>query len=154
MSPTLNIRIFVDVIALLLGHPADGAVFLYDDSPYGGSEAGTAKRVSPVWPGQLVRWSVTPLDVQTPVWLADLPFGENGPPPAGYASAPWALQWQGYIPEWLTPGAHYPYRLVLATGALTGRTLSLEGPSLLFMPPPPPPLADAVAVPAADPAGV
>ncbi|QIG95538.1 hypothetical protein [Bradyrhizobium sp. 6(2017)] len=135
MMTPLNIRVFVDVVALMLGNTADGNVFMFDDSLWGGQDSGTAKLVSPVWPGQLVRWSLTPLDVQTMAWLTGVSF-DGKAPPAARAPIPWTLHWQGYAPCWLTPGSRHSYRLTLATRSLTGRTISIAGPSLVFMPPP------------------
>ncbi|MCG5480826.1 hypothetical protein [Sinorhizobium alkalisoli] len=129
MSP-LNIQVFVDVVALLLGNPADDNAFLFDDSFCGGEDSGTAKLASPVWPRQLVRWSVTPLDVQTPVWLSGLSF-DGLAMPAETNAPPWALHWQGYAPWWLAPGTRHSYRLTLVTGGLTGRAISIAGPSLV-----------------------
>ncbi|UPJ68300.1 hypothetical protein [Bradyrhizobium sp. 191] len=135
MMTPLNIRVFVDVVALLLGNSADGNIFLFDDSLCGGQGSGTAKLASPVWPGQLVRWSLTPLDVQAPAWLTGVSFDGNAPPAAG-PPAPWAVRWEGHVPWWLAPGSRHVYRLTLVTSGLAGRTITIDGPSLLFMPPP------------------
>ncbi|PJR08815.1 hypothetical protein [Sinorhizobium meliloti] len=129
--PPLNVQVFVDVVALLLGNPADDSVFLFDDNFCGGEDSGTAKLASPVWPRQLVRWSVTPLDVQTPVWLSGISFDGLEIPAGTNVPAPWALHWQGYAPCWLAPGTRHSYTLTLLTGGLTGRTISIAGPSLL-----------------------
>jgi hypothetical protein len=134
MTP-LNIRVLVDVVALLLGNTADGNVFMFDDGFCSGEGLGTAKLVSSVWPGQLVRWSLTPLDVQTMAWLTGVSFDGNAPP-ATVSPLPWTLHWQGYAPSWIAPGSHHSYRLTLVTGGLSGHTISIAGPSLVFMPPP------------------
>ncbi|MGY4403785.1 hypothetical protein [Bradyrhizobium sp. USDA 3315] len=133
MTP-LNIRVFVDVIALLLGNAVDGNVFMFDDGVSGGESLGTAKLVSSVWPGQLVRWSLTPLDVQTMAWLTGVSFDGAALPATG-CLLPWALQWQGYVPPWSAPGSRHSYRMTLVTGGLSGRTISIAGPSLVLLPP-------------------
>lgn len=73
--PTLNIQVFVDVIALLSGAPSNKAVHMFDDGGMGSEGQGTHALISAVLPGQLVRWTVNALDVQTQVWLKDVTFG-------------------------------------------------------------------------------
>ncbi len=73
--PTLNIQVFVDVIALLSGAPLNKAVHMFDDSGLGSEGQGAHALVSTVLPGQLVRWTVNALDVQTQVWIKDINFG-------------------------------------------------------------------------------
>jgi hypothetical protein len=73
--PTLNIQVFVDVIALLSGAPSNKAVHMFDDGGMGSEGQGTHTLVSAVLPGQLVRWTVNAVDVQTQVWLKDVTFG-------------------------------------------------------------------------------
>lgn len=90
MQP-LNIQIFVDVIALLADQPNEATVFAYDDSSLGSQGKGTRHLHSAVWPGQLVRWSLVPIDVQTHIWIDQIVFGlESGP--AGTATAPSASE--------------------------------------------------------------
>ena len=72
---TLNIQVFVDVIALLSGAPLNKAVHMFDDGAIGSEGQGTHMLVSAVLPGQLVRWTVNAVDVQTQVWLKDVTFG-------------------------------------------------------------------------------
>lgn len=139
----LNIQIFVDVIALLVDSPVEASVFLYDDSPVTSPGRGTAQLRSPVYPGQLVRWSLAPIDVQTPVWLDSLTFGPHATelPDGAEIPAPsrpdpiWARNWEGYVPWGLLPGVDYPYRLTLGFGGATKRLLTIDGPSLVYAPP-------------------
>lgn len=72
---TLNILVFVDVIALLSGAPLNKAVHMFDDSGLGSEGQGTHALVSSVLPGQLVRWTINAIDVQTQVWIKELNFG-------------------------------------------------------------------------------
>jgi hypothetical protein len=72
---TLNIQIFVDVIGLLSGAPITKAVHMFDDGGIGGEGQGTSALMTSVLPGQLVRWTVNALDVQTQVWIKDIGFG-------------------------------------------------------------------------------
>lgn len=131
MQP-LNIQIFVDVVQLLLDEDASRAVFMFDDSAAYGEGQGTSGLRSPIWPGQLVRWSLNPIDVQTPIWIARIEFGDE--PIAAPAPCPppvWARSWSGFVPAWsLAPGREYSYRLVLSTGG--AREIAVEGPALVF----------------------
>ncbi|MBP2314385.1 hypothetical protein [Azospirillum soli] len=139
----LNIQIFVDVIALLVDSPVEAAVFLYDDSPVTSAGRGTPQLRSPVYPGQLVRWSLAPIDVQTPVWLDSLTFGPHPADLSDGVQIPdpprqdpiWARRWEGYVPWGLLPGADYPYRLTLGFGGAIKRLLTIDGPSLVYAPP-------------------
>jgi len=90
MQP-LNIQIFVDVIALLADQPKEPTVFAYDDSCLGSQGKGTRHLHSAVWPGQLVRWSIVPIDVQTHIWIDQIVFGPEIAP-AGAAAAPSASE--------------------------------------------------------------
>ena len=142
MQP-LNIQIFVDVMALLLGNPPEGAVFAFDDSPLDSENNGTPTLQSTIWPGQLVRWTVTPVDVQTLVWISDLSFGEveasekEGVVAAPETATPWAESWEGYVPAYgLCADGDYPYRLSLRFGALSQHRVVVEGLALRFLPQP------------------
>lgn len=136
MSP-VNISIFVDVIALLAGEGTEKSIFLFDDSPVGSVGKGGPGLQTPVYPGQLVRWTLKSIDVQTPVWLSGLSF-EDYPaadtPVCSTVSPVWARNWEGYVPGWSVPSALYPYRLSLQFGGLTGRTEVIEGPALVYQP--------------------
>lgn len=74
MEP-INIQVFVDVIALLSGSPVEKSVFLFDDSTGDSTGKGTAGLSSQIWPGQFIRWTVAPIDVQTQVWIDQIEFG-------------------------------------------------------------------------------
>lgn len=137
MQP-LNIQIFVDVMALLLDNPTEGAVFAYDDSPVPSQNKGTPMLQTPVWPGQLVRWSLIALDVQTPAWIRRISFGANmasSPAPQTGTDTPWSVSWEGYMPCYgLIPGQAFPYQLEIGFGALSTRRSMVAGPSLCVMP--------------------
>lgn len=137
MQP-LNIQIFVDVMALLLGNPTKGAVFAYDDSPAPSQNKGTPNLQTPVWPGQLVRWSLIALDVQTSAWIRRLSFGSNvpsSPMPETGSDMPWSVSWEGYMPVYgLVPGQTFPYQFEIGFGALSTLRSVVTGPSLCVMP--------------------
>lgn len=71
----INIQMFVDAVALLSGAPQSQAVHMFDDSRIGHEDQGAPSLVSSVLPGQLVRWTVNPIDVQTQVWIKSIAFG-------------------------------------------------------------------------------
>ncbi|PTE21738.1 hypothetical protein C5F48_10715 [Cereibacter changlensis JA139] len=137
MTP-VNIQVFVDVIALLSGASPAQAVHLFDDSSAGSEALGTTGLVSSVLPGQLVRWTVTPLDVQTQVWIRGIAFGAAPPdaPPSAADDPPvWSRRFEGYVPADIFPGAPHPYRLDLCFGAANGPIVAVEGPALRLVPP-------------------
>lgn len=152
----LNIQIYVDVVQLLLDHNAGRAAFMFDDSPGGGDGQGTLSLRSPVLPGQLVRWTVTPVDVQTPIWISGIEFmpkaADEDAKPADVArtggeaadetetkadalspySAPvWSKSWNGFVPAWeLTCGGEYAYRVIFSFGGVS--EIAMEGPALVY----------------------
>ncbi|SIS91234.1 hypothetical protein [Insolitispirillum peregrinum] len=146
MLPVLNIQVYVDVVALLVGKPVERSVFLYDDGPFPGSGMGTPALSSPVGPGQWVRWTMTPIDVQTPVWIDSLTFGCGTVPAPSVTDLPrsdelpgptplWARSWEGMIPPvGLTPDTTYPYRMVIGFGEDDGKLVALDGASLAYLP--------------------
>lgn len=87
MKP-LNIQMFVDATALLAGSTVSETFFLFDDSPASKGK-GTSFLTSVCYPGQLIRWYLTPIDVQTPVWIKAIQFGHEFPaeyPPSSEAA--------------------------------------------------------------------
>ncbi len=62
--------------------------------------------------------------------------GRSSPPSVPHPV--WARHWEGYVPCGLPPGMIFPYRLDFQFGALTGRTISIDGPALLTLPVAPP----------------
>lgn len=131
--PARNIQILVDVVALLSESGIEKSIFMYDDSPQPSINLGTAKLRSPVYPGQLVRWAIVPIDIQTPCWLVSLTFGANPPPPP--APAPlWARDWQGTVPFGLDHVDH-PYTMTLGFSNGPGmRRIAVPGPVLFVDP--------------------
>jgi hypothetical protein len=75
MKP-LNIQMFVDAAALLSGCAVSETFFLFDDNPASRSK-GTSRLSSACYPGQLIRWYLTPIDVQTPVWIKAIQFSQG-----------------------------------------------------------------------------
>lgn len=70
----VTIQIFVDAVYLLCGGEQAKAVFVVDDSAAGSIDRGTDRAQTAVHPGQLVRWMLYPIDVQTPIWLKGVHF--------------------------------------------------------------------------------
>lgn len=160
----LNIHVFVDVVALLSGAPAARAVHMFDDGRCGSKGLGSAALVSSVLPGQLLRWTVTPIDVQTQVWIRDIAFGPAPEPTApvvdsetaeeGATEAPgapvtsdeapeagapepvpvWARRFEGFVPFEIVPNAPHPYRIDLCFAAARGPSVTIRGPALRFGP--------------------
>lgn len=134
----LTLQVFVDSIALLSGTPAKQSVFLYDTSLMASQGKGTASLVTACLPGQLLRWTITPLDLQAPAWISGIAFGpppaadHSDPPQAPDNAQPWALEWSGYAPAFMELGVCYPYTLFLSFGCATGAPIAVTGPALLF----------------------
>jgi hypothetical protein len=173
--PTLNIQVFVDVVALLSGAPTTKAVHMFDDGGLGSARQGTPDLVTAVLPGQLVRWTVNAVDVQTQVWLKDVVFGpvpaapepvadetaaadadaaqddaEDGVVmPLVQAQAPaipvWGKRFEGYVPFAILPDLPHVYHLKLAFASGTGPTVTVDGPALRFVIPHYALMADAAA---------
>lgn len=128
--PDLNIRILVDVLLLLSGRSPASSVFLFDDAPIRGEGWGRADLRSPAAPGTLVRWTLTAIDLQTPVWLRAIDFAQTDV--AAEVEAPmWARAFQGRMPTDAAIGTDHPYRLILGFGREAGRRLIVDGPSLV-----------------------
>ena len=68
-----NIQVFVDALALASGEVHAQAVFLVDDSLESVGR-GTLGLQSVVAPGDLVRWSLIPIDLQAPAFIQALTF--------------------------------------------------------------------------------
>ena len=134
----LNIQIIVDAIALLTHEEPQQTVFLFDDNVHPSKGRGSIQLSSAVYPGQMVRWSVLPMDVQAPVWLKNIRFcgmpGTAEQPNVAYAAEKQisSLFWQGYVPTWLVPGNIYPYEVTLGFGPQSARTVSVNGPELIY----------------------
>jgi len=141
----LNITIVVDSLLLLETGDIDRSVFLVDDSDLSVGK-GTHHLTSSVFPLQMVRWTLVPVDLQAPGWVVGIdfvgaePLPDPEPVPEGLA-APRArsLLWEGVVPPGLTPGQVFPYRILLNFGdGHRGTPLSVEGPSLTLAPSPTP----------------
>ncbi|MFG2003954.1 hypothetical protein ACGFNU_32835 [Spirillospora sp. NPDC048911] len=75
MQSRVNIVIAVDVIKCLSeGSLLNGNLSMMDDGKYQSTGQGTAELCTVCCPGQVVRWTVVPLDVQTPVAIKNITF--------------------------------------------------------------------------------
>lgn len=125
----LDIRIFVNTTALLENENSK-SVYLFDNALLQGPGRlmGTSDLRSPVCPGQLVRWTITPIDLQASVTLTDVKFKSTEPimPPLWWTCpADWSdanahltpyccssalSYWEGYMPySFIVPLPTWPY---------------------------------------------
>lgn len=125
----INIVTIVDVIAALSKGTLRNNIFMIDNGA-GSQGKGTALLQTACCPGQVINWSVHPVDVQTPVLIRAIELlhpasqtGENSPgfsPRAVFGGEPEWHYWRGMVP-WGMPAGLYQYRLTLqmAKGAVS-----------------------------------
>ena len=141
---TLHIKVFVDVIALLSGEPIKRSVHMFDDSGAGSKGQGTHELVSAASPGQLIKWTINALDVQTQVWIKDIKFGSaptvmetvDDDSKAENVMATdevplWGKNFEGFMPSNIFPKSSYSYYLNLAFSESCKRVFTVNGPKLL-----------------------
>jgi hypothetical protein len=74
MMHTTNINIAVDVVAALSNKSLKGNVFLMDNGCFESENQGTDSLATFCIPGQLIRWTVYAVDLQTPVAIKNITF--------------------------------------------------------------------------------
>jgi hypothetical protein len=77
MINTTNINIAVDVVAALSNKSLKGNIFLMDDGSFESENQGTDHLTTLCIPGQLIRWTVYAVDLQTPVAIKNITFLSN-----------------------------------------------------------------------------
>jgi hypothetical protein len=77
MIYTTNINIAVDVVAALSDKSLKGNVFLMDNGSFESTNQGTDYLTTLCIPGQLIRWTVYAIDLQTPVAIKNISFLSN-----------------------------------------------------------------------------
>lgn len=129
MRPKIDIVVLVDVIGALSERTAEGNVWMVDGAD-GSTGQGTHALSTACHPGQLVQWTVRPVDLQTPVEIRSIRFGDVAapPPPAGDDLS--LNVWAGVVPPYLTQGTTHPYRLELQMYEGEHSVLVLDTPSL------------------------
>jgi len=147
-----NIQVFVNAIALASGELPEKAVYLVDDSP-GGSGRGSVHLETHVEPGDLVRWTLIPIDLQAPAFIRSVAFEGMGAPDDGIPSTTAAiadvgeagadvpttgrplpigrsLRWEGLVPMVAGSSGRFPYTLHVAFTDRHPATIAVAGPSL------------------------
>ena len=134
MPSKINIVIAVDAIGALSDQRLENNLFMMNDGPYEREGAGGSALVTSCAPGQLIKWTIYPIDLQSPASIksirfldsCQLPDGATGPQPENVDAKVWA----GYVPTNLIPGKEYRYRLeILMNPGILG-VLSVDTPSL------------------------
>ncbi|MCX4670922.1 hypothetical protein OG453_30215 [Streptomyces sp. NBC_01381] len=158
MKPQVNIIAVVDVIGALSGSTLlDGNLCMMDDGGHNSAHQGTPNLCTVVKPGQVVSWSALAVDLQTPVEIknisfvpadksADQPASRPAGQPAGQTNGhaqPAQGErsadgdkldldvWTGVVPNWLTPGVAYQYRLELQMYEGENSVMHIDTPALM-----------------------
>ncbi|MGB8942896.1 MAG: hypothetical protein WCD21_22035 [Streptomyces sp.] len=161
MKPQVNIIAVVDVIGALSGSTLlNGNLCMMDDGGENSAHQGTPDLCTVVRPGQVVSWSALAVDLQTPVEIKNISFmPENGSHSSGRAQGQSQSQqpqgrphgqaqgvqnghhseddkldldvWTGIVPNWLTPGVAYRYRLELQMYEGENSVMHIDTPALM-----------------------
>lgn len=140
MQSKININIAVDVIAALSERKLEKHVFLMDNSLLGGTGQGTNHLTTFCRPGQVIKWLVYAIDLQTPVAIKNITFigGNNDcnsmdQVNCGYGERdnPDTKDWTGIVPCYMVPQLPYRYRLELQMGEGLHSILCIDAPSLM-----------------------
>ncbi|WP_409060384.1 hypothetical protein [Streptomyces sp. SYP-A7185] len=160
MKPQVNIIAVVDVIGALSGSTLlDGNLCMMDDGGHDSAHQGTPDLCTVVRPGQVVSWTALAVDLQTPVEIKNISFvpenqnqgrsaaqgqqyGQQHHQPHGQAhGAPGGGDsegdkldldvWTGVVPNWLTPGVAYRYRLELQMYEGENSVMHVDTPALM-----------------------
>ncbi|RXK85973.1 hypothetical protein [Filimonas effusa] len=143
MKYNINIIISVDVVKALSDKTLHNSIYLMDDSPCASYGKGTANLVTRCLPGQTIKWTSYPVDLQTPVAISRIDFlpvaGVVLPPP-GYPPQtgtglqpvnPDLFEWTGIVPYYLVPGIPYYYRLQLEMGEGKNGTMHINTAAIM-----------------------
>lgn len=140
MQRQVNIVVAVDVISALSGGTLlNGNLCMIDDGAFHSTGQGTSDLCTICQPGQLIGWTVLPLDLQTPVEIKNISFlgsgdGDDGPrrvDPGPMAGGRPALNvWSGVVPPFMAPDVPYNYRLELQLYEGEASMLHVDSPAL------------------------
>ncbi|MFG2497940.1 hypothetical protein ACGFSB_06940 [Streptomyces sp. NPDC048441] len=138
MKPQVNIVAVVDVIGALSGSTLlDGNLCMMDDGGHDSAHQGTPNLCTIVKPGQVVSWSALALDLQTPVEIKSISFvpDQSAEQSASEHSTEDDKQhldvWSGVVPNWLTPGVPYKYRLEFQMYEGGNSVMHIDTPALM-----------------------
>lgn len=152
MKHQVNIIAVVDVIGALSGSTLlNGNLCMMDDGGHSSAHQGTPNLCTVVKPGQVVSWTALAVDLQTPVEIKNISFvPENGSDTSrqtqgqaqGHAQGARNGNhgegdkldldvWTGVVPNWLTPGTAYRYRLELQMYEGENSVMHVDTPALM-----------------------
>ena len=149
MESKIDVVVLVDVVGALSDMTLhNGNLSMMDDGRFHSTGQGTPNLCTMCQPGQIIQWSVTAVDLQTPVEIRSITFleSEPGSEPGGGApghdgpdeseSEKLGLNvWSGIAPPWMVPDKPYTYRLELqmyegANSIMHVDSCSLKRPAL------------------------
>jgi len=128
---TTNINIAIDVIAALSDKTLRGNIFVMDDGLLNSRNKGTDHLVTVCSAGQLIKWSIYAIDLQTPVSIKSISFSQtekdnNEDIPNNHYTNLDLNEWSGYLPNYLLPNKQYKYKLELQMGEGQYSILSID----------------------------
>ncbi|WP_075602922.1 hypothetical protein [Saccharicrinis aurantiacus] len=128
---TTNINIAIDVIAALSDKTLRGNIFVMDDGLLNSRNKGTDHLVTVCSAGQLIKWSIYAIDLQTPVSIKSISFSQtekdnNEDIPNNHYTNLDLNEWSGYVPNYLLPNKQYKYKLELQMGEGQYSILSID----------------------------
>lgn len=145
MQGKITIVVAVDTVAALSDQSLDDNIFLMDDGDFDSDGKGTALLVTRCYPGQLIKWNIYPVDLQTPAAIKKITFLPPGGnlAPAKTPAVDRTLDgevhefanlgvnsWSGYAPGAMIPGLAYNYRLEIQIGEGKDSSLHIDTPAL------------------------
>lgn len=138
MQKKININIAVDVIGALSDKKLDKYIFLMDDSMLDSKCQGTKFLETICISGQIIKWKVCAIDLQTPVSIKKIFFKSNNHEEYNGESfefveknSPDLNVWEGIVPGHMEKGFSYKYNIQLQMGEGKESIMSIDTPSLL-----------------------
>jgi hypothetical protein len=141
MKPRIDIVVVVDVIGALSDETLLGNLWMMDNGSGQSTGQGTPELSTACCAGQLIKWAVRAVDLQTPVEIGRITFpggcAEQAPaePASGSAGPTDRIDlglnvWSGVVPPYLTAGTTYRYTLELHMYEGRNSVMSIDSPSL------------------------
>lgn len=139
MESKINIVTVVDVVEALSSKTLlEGNLCMMDDSPFESHNQGTPNLCTHCLPGQVIKWSMIALDLQTPVAIKSIRFiGPDGAdalpktdPLTAESDKLHLNVWEGIVPYDLVPGVEYKYRMEVQMYEGINCLMTIDSPSI------------------------
>ena len=137
----INVNIAVDVIRALSEESLKDNLYMMDNNPFSdglqSSGQGTDYLTTSCTPGQVIKWVVHAIDLQTPVSIRNIEFIVEGDheQPGGHgveehSNRPDLKIWTGIVPSTMVVGQPYRYRVELQMGDGQNSVMSVDSAAL------------------------